>query len=118
MKRSKSSPSVAPSAGATTTTSSKKKDHFNNNNNHKLSSSSSFESGDEKDYDVFAEISKQTEETDYFARKLPEHLMKDDPSLSFFQKPHTITVMAIALLVLIFGAFTRSGGDTVANVKV
>lgn len=58
------------------------------------------------------------EEQDYFAKKLPQHLMKDDPSLNWFQKPHTITVMAIALIVLIFGAFTRDGADTVANAKV
>lgn len=65
----------------------------------------------------YEKIEDLPEEQDYFAKKLPQHLMVDDPSLNWFQKPHTITVMAIALIVLIFGAFTREGTETVANVK-
>jgi hypothetical protein len=66
----------------------------------------------------YEKIEDLPEEQDYFAKKLPQHLMVDDPSLNWFQKPHTITVMAIALIVLIFGAFTREGTETVANVKL
>jgi len=66
----------------------------------------------------YEKIEDLPEEQDYFAKKLPHHLMRDDPSLNWFQKPHTLTVMGIALIVLIFGAFTREGTDTVTNVKI
>ncbi|KAL6065532.1 CDP-diacylglycerol--serine O-phosphatidyltransferase [Balamuthia mandrillaris] len=59
----------------------------------------------------------ETEE-DNFARALPKKLMEDDPSLNWFQKPHTITMLVVGGIVLIYGAFTRdSTGESVDNVK-
>lgn len=104
MRRSKSTPSVPDEDAAVTTASG--------------GGSSAGASKRLKRQWSYENIEDLPEEQDYFAKKLPQHLMKDDPSLNWFQKPHTITVMAIALIVLIFGAFTRDGADTVANAKV
>lgn len=62
--------------------------------------------------------SGDTPEGSYFAKRLPTHLMKDDPSLKWFQKPHTLTMMLAMGFVGIFGAFLRDESDSLTNIKV
>eukprot|EP01087_Luapelamoeba_hula_P013646 TRINITY_DN3901_c0_g1_i2.p1 TRINITY_DN3901_c0_g1~~TRINITY_DN3901_c0_g1_i2.p1 ORF type:complete len:500 (+),score=92.13 TRINITY_DN3901_c0_g1_i2:36-1502(+) len=57
-------------------------------------------------------------DTGIFAQNLPRHVMVDDPSLSWFRKPHTLTMMIVTLLVIIVGAFTMDSNNTEVNVKV
>lgn len=55
---------------------------------------------------------------DYFAKSLPGDLMKDDPSLNWFQKPHTVTMFIVAGIIVIIAAFSRDQSDTETNVKM
>ena len=57
-------------------------------------------------------------EGDYFAKVLPSHLMKDDPSLNWFQKPHTVTMFIVAGIIVLVAAFTADQTDTETNVKM
>lgn len=60
---------------------------------------------------------REEKEGDYFAKVLPGHLMKDDPSLNWFQKPHTVTMFIVAGIIVLVAAFSHDQRDTEANVK-
>ena len=61
---------------------------------------------------------RRESDDDYFAKALPGHLMKDDPSLNWFQKPHTVTIFIVAGIIVLVAACSRDQSDTEANVKM
>src|SRR5690606_18295624 len=65
------------------------------------------------------DLNDRESDTDIFARDLPKQFMEDDTSLNWLRKPHTLTMMIVTALVVIFGAFTIADSqDTESNVKL
>lgn len=51
-----------------------------------------------------------------FARKVPQEYHREDPNLSWFYRPHSITILILLGIVLVYIAFTKDDNSS-SNVK-
>lgn len=51
-----------------------------------------------------------------YARKVPREYHREDPNLSWFYRPHSITILILLGIVLVYIAFTKDDNSS-SNVK-